>query len=147
MLRRILIPTDGSDEALLAAEYAASLAAKYGAEVTMLSVVELPLVAGPADQPQRLALRDELTKNAQVTLDRTRGIFDRAGVKPDEDIVYGSAVSWIIRYARDNDYDLIVMGSRGVGVSAVDRVLLGSTAEGVMHEAPCPVLLVRPRAR
>ncbi len=147
MLERLLIPTDGSEEALQAAEFAADLAAKYGAEVTMLTVVELPPVVGFAGQQERLELREKLTKNAEKALDATRGPFEKAGIDPQEDVAYGSAVSSIIRYARDADCDLIVMGSRGVGTSVAGHVLLGSTAEGVLHEAPCPVLLVRPKMR
>jgi nucleotide-binding universal stress UspA family protein len=145
MFRRILMPSDGSSYALHAAEYAADIAEKYKAKVTLLYVVELPPVLGLGGRDElQERMRQDLSRRGQEALDRTRQAFEKLGVQPDEELLFGSAVVSIIRHARDGEYDLMVIGSRGAGTAAVEQILIGSVAEGILHGAPCPVLIVRP---
>ena len=59
-------------------------------------------------------------------------------------VLFGTPFIEIVRYARDNDIDLLVLGTHGRG--AIAHMLMGSTAEKIVRKAPCPVLTVRPEA-
>ena len=144
-LKRILLPTDFSDYSAIATAYATSFADKFGAELHLLHVLQ-DLVAmipepGLAFPPpgdymqafqqsaeQALAqLPDSLPSDASKIVRVTR---------------QGPPFVEIIRYAKENEIDLIIMGTHGR--SGLAHVLLGSVAEKVVRKAPCPVLTVRP---
>ncbi len=144
MFQKILVPSDGSDYALDAAGFGADLAYKYGAHVTLLYVVELPPTIGlPPSKDHLDDMRYDLVTQGRDALARTRKAFDSAGVNTDEEIGIGSAVPYILRFAHDGAYELIVIGSRGAGTDAIEQILIGSVAEGILHSAPCPVLMIR----
>lgn len=144
MFRKIIVPTDGSDYALTAAQYAADVAARYEASLDLIHVAELPPVLGiqPSEESQD-RLRQELTERGKEALARTREVIQAAGVEPHEELVIGSAVPDILRHTRDGQYDLLVMGARGAGTGAIDQILIGSVAEGILHGARCPILMIR----
>lgn len=146
MFTKILMPSDGSDYALRAAEYGADIAKKYEAEVTLLYVAEmLPVLGMQSDQETHNKMRVDLQEHGTEALRKTAEVFERAGVHPHQELLFGSAVPIIIQYAREGAFDLLVMGSRGAGSTAIDQILIGSVAEGILHGAPCPILMVRPR--
>ncbi len=143
MIKKILLPTDGSPFAIRAAESAADIAKRYGAGVTMITVVEMPPQIGlQKTLHEDEEFRKHLELHAKAVLENTRYVLEQTGVDFKEEIVFGSAVSSILRYAREGSYDLIVIGRRGAGTSAIEQILLGSVAEGILHEATCAVLLV-----
>lgn len=145
MFAKILQPSDGSSYALKAAEYGSDIARKYESQVTLLYIVEMPPVAGiPPGEEYSTHMRQGLTANGYEALKLTREICERAGVQAVEEIIFGSAVPDILRYAIEGEFDLIVIGSRGAGSNAIEQILIGSVAEGILHGAPCPVLMVRP---
>jgi len=146
MFEDILMPTDGSSYALQAAEYGADIAKRYNSNVTALYVAEPPPIIGIAPGEERQTqIRQELSGQGREALRRTREVFEKAGVHPREELTFGSAVPNILQHAREGNYDLIVIGSRGAGTGAIEQILIGSVAEGILHGAPCPVLMVRPR--
>jgi nucleotide-binding universal stress UspA family protein len=136
---KILVPTDGSDCAFLAGQHAVYLAKSLGASVLALNVVESDLAfhAGIhyADEVA------ELEKSGLEATARIKKLCDEAGVPSREIMAKGSPVPAIQATATDEHADLIVMGT--IGMSAVERVLMGSVSEKVSRHAPCPVLLVR----
>jgi len=145
MFEKILMPSDGSSFALHAARYGADLAKKYGSQVTLLYVAEVPPTIGMTESEAGCEqARQDLAAYGKDALTKTRAIFEEAGVHPEEELVVGSAVPTILRHARDGGYDLLVIGSRGAGTTAIDQILIGSVAEGILHGAPCPVLMIRP---
>lgn len=137
-LKRILAPTDFSEYSSEAIGYACALAEKFGAELHLLHVLEVhagstPVFAGglaltPRVQESREAAETELKKVAP----------DREAVRAT---VEGPAFLGIVRYAKENNIDLIVMGTHGR--SGLAHVMIGSVAERVVRKAPCPVLTVR----
>ena len=146
MFQRILMPTDGSGYALQAAGYGADIARRYNAKVTLLYVAEFPPVIGIPPSEERVEqTRQELSHHGKEALRKTRRIFENSGVIPDDELVFGSAVPDILRYSREGGYDLMVIGSRGAGTEAIEEILIGSVAEGILHGASCPVLMIRPR--
>ena len=142
-LKRILVPTDFSDGARHALRYGCSFAREYEAELLLLHVVESVAVGYASDLfPVPMAevfqeiagyARGELAKLAQ----EARG----QGVTVVEKVVQGKPAAEIIRVAREDTIDVIVLGTHGKGV--LDHALFGSTTERVVRKAPCPVLSCR----
>ena len=83
----------------------------------------------------------QLEKSGIEATARIKKLCDDAGVPVEEIMAKGSPAPMILEVARGRQADLIVMGT--VGMSAVERVLLGSVSEKVSRQATCPVLLVR----
>jgi len=144
MFQKILVPTDGSPHALHAAEYAADLARRYQAEVTLLSVSDLGAIRAAATDPAtRTAIEQSIREANAAGLAETAAILTQAGVTPRTLEVEGGPGYAIAREATDGEYDLIVMGSRGLGLSEADLRMLGSVTERVLRMVSCPVLTVK----
>lgn len=138
--RNILFAVDLSKESELVGQRAAALARDTGATLTLLHVVapvyHEPLYDGVLSLP--LDLEAQLIEAAERSL---RALAERIGTPDAPRLVQvGTAKSAIVQAARDRAADLIVVGSHGVhGLG----LLLGSTANAVLHAAPCDVLAVR----
>ena len=143
-LGKILCPTDFSDLSDHAFKYARTFSQDYGAALHVLYVVDDShqywMAMGPNTIPAGPAT-DEL-----LAAGRTQMEEFRAGALADvervvTDVRLGRPFMEIIRYAREQAVDLIVIGTHGRG--ALSHVLMGSTAEKVVRKAPCPVLSIR----
>ena len=142
-LSRILVPLDFSTHSLGALEYARKLAEKFDSELILIHVVE-PMVymtdfnLGQISIP---TIEKELVKKAEDELKKLKDkIGDRFKVKVI--VKLGKPFIEIVQVAKDEDIDLIVMGTHGH--TGVEHILFGSTAEKVVRKSPCPVLTVRP---
>jgi nucleotide-binding universal stress UspA family protein len=95
----------------------------------------------------RTALHARIQQRAQQALDATTAAVREAGATVGEGkIVEGRAAEAILQESEDGEYDLIVIGSRGVSLdNGYDR-LIGSVTERVLHRALCPVLVIRHNA-
>jgi universal stress protein A len=139
--RHILFATDFSEQAIMVGERAKHMAQLYNARLTLLHVVEevnisagyelMPLLPEVPDEQTLLAANESLTRLAQ-----------RLGLEAsDRQVVTAvSTKEGILEAAVEHHADLIVVGSHGRHGFAL---LLGSTANAVMHGAPCDVLAVR----
>jgi universal stress protein A len=144
-LHRILVPTDFSKHSHNALTYAASFAEKFGAEIHLLHVVQDfavffpdPIAAGAPGFPPA----DHLTAAVRAALDRTvREHKQLQHLRVHAEAREGTPYHEIVAYARENDIDLIIMGTHGR--TGLAHLLLGSVAEKVIRRAPCPVLTVR----
>jgi nucleotide-binding universal stress UspA family protein len=138
MFTRILCPTDASENGDRALDYAGRLAAEEGAELHIVHVVER-LATGRAagqlarvDEPERY---DELQQRAsEISARRIKTTLHT----PYANV--GGVADCVSRIARDNDVDLIVVGTRGH--SALVGAVLGSVTQRLLHVASCPVLAV-----
>ena len=139
-LKRILLPTDFSETAAHALDYAREMAERFGAEVHLLYVVPDPT---PQDWAVGAAapIVSDLLEKWQADAERHLDQVSLGGVATVRALRVGHAFMEIVRYATDNAIDLIVMGTHGRG--PVRHLLLGSVAEKVVRKAPCPVLTVR----
>ncbi|HEV7801096.1 MAG TPA: universal stress protein [Burkholderiales bacterium] len=147
MYQRILVPVDGSPTSRLGLRHAIGLAKPLGARLRLLNVVdELSLI--PAVDAYAVvdlaAMMAALRQGGEELLEQSAGAAAEAGVPADKVLVesHGHHVSdSVVNEAKKWGADLICMGTHGR--RGISKLLLGSDAERVLHEAPTPVLLVR----
>lgn len=139
MFRRILVPFDGSENARRALDVAVDLARRYKAEVSAVTVVSLPEFAASVDEVDQV--KEQGRKFFEDSLREAQASAFKAGVSLQTELIYGHRSEAILEYARKSLADLIVIGSRGL--STVERYVLGSVSEVVVHHAHCSVLVVR----
>ena len=142
-LRKILVPTDFSESARHALTYAISFAREYSAEVTLLHVVEDVAVSYASDLfPVPMAeVFNEISAYARKELGALASEVRSRGVEVREVVIQGKPAAEILRVAREETFDMIILGTHGKGV--LDQALFGSTTERVVRKAPCPVLTCR----
>ncbi len=143
-IRKILVPTDFSDNARHALLYGCSFAREYKSELVILHVVEDIAVSYASDLfPVPMAhVFQELSGYARTELQKLVEEAKKKGLPAREVVAQGRPSSEILRFAKEAEIDLIVLGTHGKGV--LDQALFGSTTERVVRNAPCPVLTVRP---
>jgi nucleotide-binding universal stress UspA family protein len=147
-LKKILYPTDFSDSSLEALRYAVSFARDFRAKLVLMHVVNEQIFSEGLNLPRVTApeaLEQELSAEAERRLKALIPADERAGLDRETVILRGLPFLEIVRYAKDNDIDLIVIGTHGR--SGLEHVIFGSTAERVVRKAPCPVLTVQPAQR
>ncbi len=146
MFSRILLASDGSEDAIRAASFAADLAKKYNSRVTVLHVFNMPIapvafVGAPGielDAP----MMAQYAEDVQAAVARRTGrVLEEEGIEYDVIQETGHPADTIVSTAEHGNYDLIVLGSRGL--SEFKRFLLGSVSDRVSHHAHCPVLIVK----
>jgi universal stress protein A len=134
-LRKILVPIDFSDCSKKALAYAIPFAKQFGAELTLLHVVE-PYPAVPEMAPYDV----ETVEEGRLELEELKKSLGGA-VRFTTLVRLGAPPTEITSAARELDADLIVISTHGR--KGLSRVFLGSTAEKVVRSASCPVLIVR----
>jgi nucleotide-binding universal stress UspA family protein len=144
MYQHILLPTDGSATAEKAALTAVDVAKRYGARLSVISVIDpVPFITFPEGGGEALAYYLEAAEeSAKQGLTHAGAKAGEAGVAFETHILreHGPAQS-IIDYASKHGCDLIVMGSHGR--RGLDAVLLGSVAHKVLTLSKVPVLVVK----
>ncbi|MDH4099383.1 MAG: universal stress protein [Nitrospirota bacterium] len=140
-IKKILVPTDFSEGARPAMDYAISLAKDYKAGLCILHVIqELTVTPGWYEGVIPMeSLYMSIEEGATGEMDRLMSETDLPDV--EKVISRGYPAAEILRTAQERGVDLIVIGTHGR--SGVDHLLFGSTAEKVVRQAPCPVLTVR----
>ena len=134
MIKKILVPTDGSDHARKAIEIASDIALKYAAMICLLHVVSPPVIfhegAFPAMEEMLKLLEDDGKKIIEEAERETK----KCGVKDVQStVVQGDPASRIIEFAKAEGVDMVVIGSRGL--TGMKGVLLGSVSHKVFHLA------------
>ena len=146
---KILVPIDGSPSSLTAAIYAIDFATTYEAEIILLSVVPSQIKHGDSSgvfgmvTPHHL---DQYKKEAQKWFNQIVDHSKNQGYniyKITTDVITTpmSIVGAIVDYAEKEDADIIILGKSGS--TGFKRILLGSTASGVVTYAHCHVFVVR----
>jgi len=139
-VRRILVPFDFSDQSGNAARIAGDWADAFGAEITLLHVVE-PVVY-PEIYSINVVSDDVMTR----LRDRATEALDQSaeeilGDRPvSTTVLIGRAADAIVAEAQPENFDLVVMGTRGL--SGLEQLVLGSVAEAVLRRCPVPLLTV-----
>lgn len=137
--KKILIPTDGSDNTKEAIHKGLEMAKMMDAEVTALYVVDqTSFINFPMDSTI-VSVYSLLEKEGKEAVEYVREEGGKLGVKVVVKVEEGSPSRKIIDASKE--YDLVVMGT--LGRSGISKLLLGSVAERVVRFAECPVLVVR----
>lgn len=142
-LTKILVPVDSSESASKAAAFAADLASAIGASLTLLHVFDRDALSAAIMGAEALS-DEELERSREHFAEEAFGAArDAIGadVEANTEFRFGKPAFEIVDFAEDNDFDLIVMGSRGQ--SAIQRLLVGSVSTQVVHHAKCSVTIVR----
>jgi nucleotide-binding universal stress UspA family protein len=147
-LAKLLVPTDFSEDSEQAARYAVELAKRFQAEIHCVHVVDIPAdllstsdyyMTGPSKQFID-QIREESKKNLEAFAEKN---LEGVGVRTA--FLEGSPFVEIIRYAHNQEIDLVVIATHGR--TGLRHVLFGSVAEKVVRKAPCPVLVVKRKER
>jgi len=148
MIKKILVPTDGSKTAVKSVGYAIDLAKQTDSTLILLSVTDKSMFLTKSVPAEATKLdiiepvEDYLRQTAEAYLGEAEGLCKRRGVKSKGVIRSGHPVEEILKEAEKSKVDLIVMGSHGK--SAIKAAVLGSVTFGVIHkDTKIPVLVVR----
>ncbi len=137
-LQKIVFPTDFSEQSATACEFATSLARDSNAQLLICHDREDPLAyaergVGKVDIDAKAIaeiLQDVMPSDPEVGYSQC--------------LLHGDPVQAIVKYAEDEQADLIVLGTHGR--RGLSRMLMGSVAEGVVRRAACPVLTIKSKA-
>ncbi len=140
-IKKILIPTDGSEHSLRAAEYGIGIAKMVGAQILVVFVVDEVVLDQLAKVTEREATERELKDDGLGYVNYVLGLAEKAGVNASSMVAEGRPFERIVHLAKELNVDLIVMGT--YGRRGAERILIGSVAERVIEYASCPVLVVK----
>jgi len=148
LLKRILVPTDGSGHARKAIELATDMALQYDATLYLLHVVsesKIPedvldyIKVEKIDEPPERVYLQKIGEGIVAAAEREA---KKKGVKEvNTDVVLGDPAEMIIKYAREKGVDMIMLGSRGLG--QIQGLFLGSVTSKVCHVAECTCVTVK----
>ena len=155
MFEKILVPLDGSEHSLKALEIAIQIAKKFDGKITLIHVYSVtirpvimpepttltpPMI--PAMTPAEVSKAVEATRKAGASIltDGEQKVKAKE-VQVETTLREGHTVQEIVKTAKEGKFDLIVIGGRGI--SKIRELLLGSVTDGVIHHAPCPVLVIK----
>ena len=142
IVQHVLVPIDFSTTADRALEYAIALAQQLQARLTLLHVLDLtPVTMEEMTAGVAATYLDDLETDAQHLLQASRERVQRAGLQGESLLVQGTPTQTIVDTAGEQGVDLILMGTHGR--TGLAHVFLGSVAEHVVRQGPCPVLVVR----
>jgi len=142
MIANILLATDGSSPAKQAAEFAASLALRFRAKVTVLhAYTPVPAGLGEPNYTQTLTLYESLDQAKALVEDAAGRLHDMGIVEVETEIIEGPAINALLGAAETRKPDIIVIGARGL--STWQGLLMGSVSLSVIQRAECPVLVVK----
>lgn len=140
--KNILVPTDLSEGAEQALDYACELAKTLGATIHLLNVIGIPALGVPElGVAVTATVIDSLIADNQAAIEQLASTKQCSAQIGQVLLKTGDAKTLINQTAAEIGADLIVMGTHGR--RGVSRALLGSIAESVVRTAPCPVLTVR----
>jgi len=140
MFKKILVPIDGSDIALLCAKYARIMAEKFDSAVTLVHIIQNPAYILPDTIIPPLLITD-LESNGKSVLAKALEVFSDCDSRVNILLEYGHPGVRIVDITKEKNYSLIVMGRRGL--SDVTGLLLGSVSNHVLHYASCPTMIIK----
>lgn len=150
-IRKILIAVDGTERSINAVEFAVDLATKYDSEICLVHVIpnskwrycmatdEEDLISPHIIKNTIKEMEEEGERLLSSVLTSVKG----AGIEAHAQLDHGYPAKKILQIAKEENFDLIVMGSSGRGT--ITRLFFGSISDEVIRKAPCPILLVKPK--
>jgi nucleotide-binding universal stress UspA family protein len=138
MIKKILVPIDGSKNSLRGLNVAIYIARQCNATIIGLNVIKVP----PGIVLNKKKLESGSLKTVQMMMDAAKTKSGRHGVQFNYKIIKGADPGFdIIRFSKNHKNDLIVIGARGLG--AIKETFLGSVSNYVLHKSKIPILVVK----
>lgn len=135
---KILVPVDGSDYSNKALIQACELTKFYDGKLFVLYVVDKSIPLNLLDRSEYLQL---LRNYGKKTMERASQITKKRGVDSKQVIKEGNVIKEIVKFAKTENCNLIVIGSKGLGKAA--RFFLGSVSNKLANSSPCSLLIVK----
>jgi nucleotide-binding universal stress UspA family protein len=133
LYQKILVPIDGSGHSKRALQEAIKIAKMTNGSITLLNVNTRSKTYAP-NQPNNEGAQNSVLIDGQK-------LVQADGISVDTRLLEGNVVDQIVKTAKEENFDLIVIGARGL--SKFEEILLGSVSHGVVESAPCPVIVTR----
>jgi len=142
-IRKIVVPVDLDKNTPKIVDYALFIAQQFDAEVTLLHAVEFIVLGemalgNPNYDDYNTSRKDEARESLEKIIQNSLGKWKKVKSK----VLMGDILDEILHYAKEEQCDLIIMGSHGK--RGLEKILLGSVAERVLKNAHCPVLIMNP---
>ena len=141
MFKKILVPTDGSDNSKQAFAIAVQMAQQFHSEIELLHVSFTPEALGYVLSTGVAVVQEQFDINGEQSLLSTLNSIDTGNVQIRKKQLPGHPASVILQEITEAKIDLVIMGSRGYG--PISGSLLGSVSQRVLHNAHCPVLIIK----
>jgi nucleotide-binding universal stress UspA family protein len=139
LLRRILVPLDGSEIGEAALCYAVALAEKTSAEIALLEIFEQGRGFGASGARYRIPEDESVRKSLLSYLDHVAGPIKNGGLKVSTTVLFGKAAENIVDYADKNEIDLIALSTHGR--SGLGRWVFGNVTDKILHTGDVAVLV------
>jgi nucleotide-binding universal stress UspA family protein len=140
LFTNILVPVDGSDNSYRALDAALLLSEKLGSNITVVHVMEQVPITHIESEKLLSELLEAYKKENQDILSKCSEIATQKGLTI-KTLLQGNPASVILDYSKKEKFDLLIMGSRGMG--KFKELILGSVSSKIVHHSPCAVLLIR----
>jgi len=156
IFQKILVPLDGSEHSGRALETAIHLARKLNSKLVLLTVYSVNIVPvtsaelashAPATVPDatsaalsQMAIERGRSQGKKILAEAEEKVKSET-IEVETELAEGGAVETIVRKSKEEEFDMIIMGARGLGT--IRKLFLGSVSEGVIKNARCPVLIVK----
>lgn len=141
MFTNILVPVDGSDNSYRALDAALLLSEKLGSNISVVHVMEQVPITHIGSEKLLSEFLEAYKKENQDILSKCSEIATQKGLTIKTLLLQGNPASVILDYSKQEKFDLLIMGSRGMG--KFKELILGSVSSKIVHHSPCAVLLIR----
>lgn len=149
-MKKILVPIDGSTISKKAIREAGKMARAFNASISLLTVIHIPISfdAGPPNQYYKVGSEtQECLSNFEIigkdNLKEGKDLLKGLDQEIDTVLLYGDPADQIVSYLDDHPFDLVVIGSVGLGASRFQQILIGSVASKILKYAKQPVMVVK----
>lgn len=154
-INNILVAIDGSENSFRAMEFALQLAEKFGASIMLLNVFQVPMLVSQASTDPMSTSTTASSSGSEMKFVKdlkqiheqmiNKAVSDAKKLKPNVEVAAelkeGDPAVQIVETAKDENFDLIVIGHKGE--SRMQEFFLGSNSEKVAHLSECPVVIVK----
>jgi len=135
------VPADGSDNSYRALEAALVFSEKLGSSISVVNVMEQVPITHIESEKLPNELLEAYKKENQEILSKCSDIAHQKGITIKTVLLQGNPAPVILDYIKKENFDLVIMGSRGMG--KFKELILGSVSSKIMHHSPCAVMIIR----
>ena len=139
-MTKILVALDGSENSIRGLEKAIEIAKADKSKIIGVNIIELPLsyfITRP-----KMEMKNQISKKSKIIMEQAKKKCNGAGVEFESKIIPGGDTGYdIVKYAKKQKVDTIVIGARGL--NPVKEMFLGSVSNYVLHKSKLPVMIVK----